>query len=102
MAGQPVIPVGPTSPDVGRRTLDPRRTTPPAQARSGVISERHANARGFAAVRDSGARTRHTATVNHPTTRTIEEIEGIRQPEPGLHATALVQRCAALRRKPLT
>jgi hypothetical protein len=59
---------------------------------------------GIRSCRDPRQRSRisHTATVNHRTPSTIEEIEGVRQPEPGSHATTLVQRCAALRRKPLT
>ena len=34
--------------------------------------------------------------------RTIEEIEGVREPEPGPNAGFLVERCTALRRKPLS
>jgi len=34
--------------------------------------------------------------------RTIEEIEGVREPEPGPDATPLMRRCVALRRKPLS
>jgi hypothetical protein len=39
--------------------------------------------------------------VNHPSAGTIEEIEGVWQPEPSVQATTLMQRCTALRRKPL-
>lgn len=34
--------------------------------------------------------------------RTIEEVEGVRAPEPGPDATPLMRRCLALRRKPLS
>nr|WP_308129066.1 contact-dependent growth inhibition system immunity protein [Actinoplanes polyasparticus] len=34
--------------------------------------------------------------------RTIEDIEGVRELEPGPDATPLVRRCLALRRKPLS
>ena len=33
--------------------------------------------------------------------RTIEEIEGVREPDPGPDATTLMRRCWTLRRKPL-
>jgi hypothetical protein len=41
-------------------------------------------------------------TVGRLTSRTIEEIEGFREPDPGPDATTLVQRCLTLRRKPLS
>jgi len=40
--------------------------------------------------------------VDRPTPGTIEEIEGVREPDPGPDATTLVRRCTALRRKPLS
>lgn len=36
------------------------------------------------------------------TSGTIEEIEGVREPNPGPDATFLIRRCLALRRKPLS
>jgi len=41
-------------------------------------------------------------TVNHHNPGTIEEIEGVREPDPGPDATFLVRRCVTLRRKPLS
>nr|WP_240948344.1 contact-dependent growth inhibition system immunity protein [Planosporangium mesophilum] len=40
--------------------------------------------------------------VNRLSPSTIEEIEGVREPDPGPDATALVRRCLTLRRKPLS
>ncbi|GHJ47560.1 hypothetical protein Cs7R123_49020 [Catellatospora sp. TT07R-123] len=40
--------------------------------------------------------------MDHRTSATIEQIEGVREPDPGPEATALVRRCLALRRKPLS
>ena len=42
---------------------------------------------------------RHPSGVPRPAT--IEEIERVREPEPGPDATTLVRPCVALRRKPL-
>jgi CDI immunity proteins len=41
-------------------------------------------------------------TVDRLNLGTIEEIEGVREPDPGPDATTLIQRCLALRRKPLS
>lgn len=40
--------------------------------------------------------------MNRLTSGTIEEIEGVREPDPGPDATTLIRRCLALRRKPLS